>query len=235
MQYWIFYEPTTGGRNLARLLENTDNIYAADGYTGFRPFANPDSPYSESVAQYGAAQWATINGVGCSPFIDSVDITHPNLTLNPIYENLIDTDRNTVILSHYGYFEEIENFAFRNTVEKNQVKINLYMDEQEDYYAFQIYWRQQYRLYLKNLSSGVDSNNVKTMIEFADELGTVSMQSWVEQFKTRSLFYKNSTQFDLQLDVDLCFNHFYYLQSQLRTVGIEINEEKFELWRTVQR
>jgi hypothetical protein len=223
MQYWIFYEPTLGGRNFARLLENADNMQTADGFAGWR---------SKSAASnnYAAASWASFNGISCSPFIDTVNTADVGIQLNPIYQSIIENGQNTVILAHYRYFDEINNFVHKNLVQQNQVKINLYTDNDNDSVANKVYAQQMYNNYHRQNYGTIE--NLKSVQEIYDESDPIQKQSWINEFKTRMNSYKNSSQFDLQLDVDLLFNHFNYANTQLQSIGITIDESLFANWRS---
>jgi len=220
MQYWIFYEPSTGGRNFARLLENAENMYAADGFTGFRE-------KSVSPNNYQAAKWASLNGIGCSPFIENIDTSDPNIQLNTVYQSIVANRQNTVLLAHYRYFDEIDNFVHKNIVEQDQIKINIYVETSSDAVVNQIYNQVLYNNYYRsNFNSG---GIAKTMEELVNE-NSGSKQQWIDQYKARANHFRTSDEFHLQLDSDLMFTHYTYLSTQLQTIGINLSEETFNEW-----
>lgn len=124
MQYWIFYNPGVGGDGFACMLEHAINIYPADGVLDWR-IHNYEDGSKDKPVRFFQAHWA----------LDPIPFRYPKLpadvVLNPVYKELISTEKNTVITAHYVYFDLIAQFEHRGLVEKNQVKIHLYSDRPE--------------------------------------------------------------------------------------------------------
>jgi hypothetical protein len=121
MQYWIFYAPGVGGDGFGCMLEHATNIRPADGDLEWR-IHYYDGKYGtlQRPIKFYQARWAN----------DPLPFRYPklsdNILLNPVYVDIVSQQQNTVITAHYHYFNLIDQFEYKNIVEKDQVKIHLY-------------------------------------------------------------------------------------------------------------
>lgn len=128
MQYWIFYTGGVGGDGFGCMLEHATNIYPADGLLEWRIEPYPGN-LGNMPRRFYQALWSS------TPIPFREDTLENNVVLNPVYKNLIAKRKNTVITAHYNYFDLIDQFEYRNIVEKDQVKIHLYSDRPERVYV----------------------------------------------------------------------------------------------------
>lgn len=128
MQYWIFYDGGVGGDGFGCMLEHATNIRPADGVQEWRIHDYEDGSKDKPL-RFFQAHWAN------DPIPFRYTISNDNVVLNPVYKNLVAQQTNTVITAHYAYFNFIEQFAYRDIVEKDQVKIHLYSDRPKRVYA----------------------------------------------------------------------------------------------------
>lgn len=202
MQYWIFYSPGVGGDGFANLLEHAHGMHVVDGS---RLRWKIDHRITDVVKFYDS-NWSYD---GFTP-LRKPNLDYSDTVLRETYTNLIDTGLNTVLPTHYVYFDEIDRFPHKNIVEKNQVKINLYsLDFNRVVFDYES--KLSGSNYLKNVGSvekhinhelsrteyaiHIDIEKVWTswdyLKECLDQLGIILDKKWYDEYIT--LIRKNNT------------------------------------------
>jgi hypothetical protein len=129
MQYWVIYQGGVGGDGFANLLEHANNMFPADGENTWR-IHYYEGAYGilQRPVRFYQANWTN------DPLPFRSKILPETTILNPVYVDLINQGKNTVVSAHYNYFNLVNKFEHKNIVKQDQVMINLYSNRAERVY-----------------------------------------------------------------------------------------------------
>lgn len=200
MQYWIFFSPGVGGDGFVNLLEHANNVEPADGNLYWRI----DQIFSDTIKFYDP-KWTE----DPRPFrnLDDREL-EKNVNLNKHYLELIENNINTVIPAHYFYFDHINDFKWKNIVEKNQIKINLYSLNTE---------RVVKDFFLKH--------RITNQLDFEGQI------FWANKNIHENL---NSDKYDCHIDIEKVWTNWNYLEDKLKTLGIELDYNVYKTYLDIK-
>jgi hypothetical protein len=200
MQYWILYSAGVGGDGFANLLEHANNVFPADGDRIWRFHHYPADFYEpgKPLRFYGC-HWC----LGEQPFRTPFIIDAP--VLNPIYEQLIKDQKNTVITAHTDcYLDQIDFFKFKDLVQTNQIKINLYSENYDRVYKDFVAKR---------------------------EPGTPREQ-FITRLKQHNLTTLTNPLIDVHIDIERAWRDWEYLNQHLNKLGIDLDKAYYDEYLT---
>jgi hypothetical protein len=189
MQYWIFFYGGVGGDGFSNLLEHADNIIPSDGFSGWRIHWQ-----EESVVKFYGPTWTNhpIPFRYLNPVVD-------NITLNENYQHILTNNLNTVIPTHYNFWNQIDKSPLEDIVTRKQIKIHLYSKN---------YIRVTNDLIIKNK---ID----KTSLSFKDAI--LDTENAIEsQLQNRS--------YDTCIDIEKVWDSWNYLDDCLKRLDINLDK-----------
>lgn len=197
MQYWIFYGGGVGGDGFGCMLEHAENVYPADGISDWRIHQYEDNTNDKPI-RFFQAHWAN------DPIPFRYPVLQNNTVLNPVYTNLITQQKNTVITAHYTYFDLINQFKYRNIVEKDQVKIHLYSDRPKRVYA---------------------DFAAKRITDLSAEQFALGYQQVVSRETKRS-------EYDIHINIEQVWRDWDYMQDCMQQLNIKLSKDVYDHYLT---
>jgi hypothetical protein len=199
MQYWIFYQAGVGGDGFGCMLEHATNIMPADGNLEWR-IHYYEGAYGilQRPVRFYQALWA--NNPLPFRFPSLPDVT----TLNPVYVNLIEQKQNTVITAHYNYFRLIDQFTYRELVEKNQIKIHLYSCDSARVYKDLVIKRGN----------------------------TVSLKQFSQFHQYNNQLELARPNYHIHIDIEQVWRDWGYLKSCMDQIGIDLPKSVYDYYLT---
>jgi len=203
MQYWILYQAGVGGDGFANLLEHANNIFPADGEEQWR-IHYKDGRYGilDRPVRFYQAHWA----------FDPIPFRLPTLTkstvLNPVYVDLIEQQKNTVITAHHNYFNLINKFEHQHIVTQYQIIINLYSDRVQRVY--------------------------RDLKEKRPESITIigDLTKFTNLFQTINLKESNRSDYVIHIDIEQAWRDWPYLNNCLTKLGIDLDKKFYDYYLT---
>jgi hypothetical protein len=199
MQYWIFYQAGVGGDGFGCMLEHATNINPADGNLEWRIhyYENAYGVLQRPVRFY-QAKWTE----------DPLPFRHgtliDNVVLNPVYTNLVEQQQNTVITAHEIYFHLIDKFKHRSIVEKDQIKIHLYSNNNE----------RVYRDLLAKRGGNFSAEQFKKLRQHINKNELAR------------------TAYDMHIDIEKIWRDWNYTQSCMDQLGIDLPKSVYDHYLT---
>jgi hypothetical protein len=218
MQFYIIYQHGVGGDGFANLLEHANNMHRADG------LRDPNrwrimKKIGNKTRFYGAL-WTTIPP---HPFRG-----HPmdkDSRLAESYLELIEKKKNTVISTHYHYFDSIKYFPFRELIERDQVKIHLYSTDFE---------RVILDDRIKN-GRGLDKEQIVKAKNAIDEIHTKHVNETILVQEIERNLTKFASYYDMHIDIEQVWNSWEYLDEKLKILGIDLDKSYYDEYMRIVR
>jgi hypothetical protein len=188
MQFRIIFAPGVGGDGFSALLEHANNIEPADGIVSWR-----QHKIVEGKLKFHDCFW--VNGPYRpfrAPGIDAEPI--------PYYVDLINQGKNTVISSHYMFWDEIDQYPYREIVTRDCVYIHLYSTDIE-------------RVLKDNLIKNEISQG--PTLEYYSKL--------LEQNLKRKEYH-------IHIDIEQVWQSWEYLKSCVDQLGIDLSESEYQTY-----
>lgn len=200
MQYWVFFWGGVGGDGFSNLIEQANNVQPADGVLKWR-----DIPASQDLVRFTMPRWVD----NLKLFKNHTEEFDPeDITLNPIYIDLVENGINTVIPVHpWPYYDNIDNLSYKNILTKNQHRIFLYST---------------------NIKRIISEFNIKNNPD-------PKMMKETERFyRSRDMMgqdvYPPKSMYNTFIDIDRSWVDWPYLNNILTNIGIDLSKSAYDTY-----
>lgn len=228
MQYWIFsIQAGIDNIELSNLIEHADNITPSDGNVKWRvsttysssypPFwvSPPTLFYSNVPVQLNnnELRFSRFSETSSSVTTITVDtFDFKDWTINPCYQNLVDSEKNTVVPANLSYFwSNIDNFPFVDTMKKDVCAIYVYSNNKQ-------------RLYNEVANTPLKDVEKDRARQNITDIDPLDQSLW-------STLYPPG--FDAVIEMDRIWTDWDYLNNALTGLGINLSRSKYDRYLSV--
>jgi hypothetical protein len=200
MQYWVFFWGGVGGDGFSNLIEQAYNVQPADGVLKWR-----DIPASDDLVRFTVPLW--IDNIKL--FRDhNEEFDLEDITLNPIYVDLVEKGINTVIPVHpWKYYDIIDNLSYKNILTKDQHRIFLYST---------------------NIKRIISEFNIKNNPD------PKMMKETERSYRSRNMMgqdvYPPKSMYNTFIDIDRSWVDWPYLNNILTNIGIDLSKSAYDTY-----